>query len=98
MQPALLTQRVSLVLVRHPNLRSTGPLSLGAPSPLLGDELCLVNRSSELYVRLSERHSEQARTSLAELAAAMCPVDNGCGRIGRHPVFLCSLPSVPVHR
>ena len=26
-------------------------LSLGIPSPLLGDGLCLVNRSSELYVR-----------------------------------------------
>ena len=44
------------------------------------------------------RHSGQARTSLAALAPAICPTENCCGSIGRHPVFLCSVLSVPVHR
>ena len=42
------------------------------------------------------RHLEQARTSLAALAPAICPLENCCGRTGRHPLFPCNLPSVPV--
>ena len=40
-------------------------------------------------------HLEQARTSLAALAPATRPLENCCGRIGRHPVFPSNLPSVP---
>ena len=43
-------------------------------------------------------HLEQARTSLAALAPAICPVENCCGRTGRHPGFPSSLPGVAVRR
>ena len=74
--------------------------SLGVPSPLLGDGLYLETRSSELLrsLEILVRHLKQARTSLAALAPAIRPVENCCGRTGRHPVFPCNLPSVPVRR
>ena len=93
MQQVLLALRV-LLLVRHPDLRSTGPLSRRSFSIAPGWAL---PRESVIGALCALKFLEQARTSLAVLAPAVCPVDTCCGRLGRHPVFPCSLLSVPVH-
>ena len=98
MQKALLALRVLLLLVRHSDLRSW-PLS--RRSHFIAWEWALPRKSvveALCALELLLRHLEQARTSLAALAPAICPVENCCGRTGRHPVFPCSLPSVPVRR
>ena len=98
MQQVLLALRVLLLLVRHPDLRSTGPLSRRSFSIAPGWALPRESVIGALCaLKLLLRHLEQARTSLAVLAPAVCPVDTCCGRLGRHPVFPCSLLSVPVH-
>ena len=100
MQQALLALRVLLLLVRHPDLRSIGPLSRRSLSIARGwavPRKAVVGALRTLELLL--RHLEQARTCLAALAPAISPVENCCGRkIGRHSVFPCNLPSVLVHR
>ena len=99
MQQELLTLRVLLLLVRHPDLRSIGPLSrrsLSIARVWAVPRISVVGALRTLELLL--RHLEQARTSLAALGPAICPVENCGERIGRHPVFPCNLPSVPVRR
>ena len=98
MQQALLALRVLPLLVRHPDLRSIGPLSRRSLSIARGwamprKSVVLARRTLELLLR----HLEQARSSLAPLAPATCPVQNCGGRTG-HPFFPCNLPGVPVRR
>ena len=99
MQQALLALRVLMPLVRHPDLRSIGPLSRRSLFIARG---WAVPRKSVVgtlrTLKLLLRHLEQASISLAALAPAICPVENCCGRTGRHPVFPCDLPSVHVRR
>ena len=98
-QQALLALRVQLLLMRHPDLRSIGPLSRRSLSNARGwavprKSVVRTLRTLELLLR----YLEQARTFLAALVPGICPVENFRGRIGRHPVFPCSLPIVPVRR
>ena len=99
MQQALLALRAMLLPVRHPDLRSIGPISRRSLSIARGwavprKSVVGALRSLELLLR----DLEQARTSLAAVAPAICPVENCCGRTGRHPVFPCNLPRVPARR
>ena len=95
-QQALLALRVLLLLVRHPDLRSIGPLSRRSLSVARGWAVpCRSVGGALRTLELLLRQLEQARTSLAALAPAICPVENYCGRKGRYPAFHCNLPSVP---
>ena len=91
--------RVLLLLVRHPDLSSTMPLfrcylsiarGWGVPHKSVVGTL----RTLELLLC----HLEQAHTFLDALDPALCPIESCYRRIGRHPVFPCILPCVPVHR
>ena len=89
MQQVLLALRVLLLLVRHPDLRSTGPLSRRSFSIAPGWALPRESVIGALCaLKLLLRHLEQARTSLAVLAPAMCPAQYSSGKVGRPPVFL----------
>ena len=99
MQQALLALRFLLLLVRHPDLRSIWPLSRRSLSIARGLAVPRKSVVAALFtLELLLRHLEQARTSLAALAPAICLVEKCCGKTGRHPVFPCNLPSVPVRR
>ena len=79
MQQALLALPVLLLLVRHPDLRFIGPLSRRSLSIARG---WAVPRKSVVgalrTLELLLRHLEQAHTSLAALAPAICPIENCC--------------------